>query len=46
MEYIRGQLPQLKMVREEDGEEKGIEVAPIEKWSSDNIVEYLKEHLE
>ena len=44
MEYIRGMMPQLKMINESNEEEQ-FDVVPIEKWTVDNIKEYLKEHL-
>ena len=43
MEYIRGQPPQLKMVNEDDSSKDT--VITIEKWSVDDIVAYLKEHM-
>ena len=42
MEYIRGMMPQLKMINESNEEEQ-FDVVPIEKWTVDNIKEYLKE---
>eukprot|EP00945_MAST-04E_sp_MAST-4E-sp1_P007321 g7321.t1 len=43
MEFIRGQSPQLKMVDEEDSSKDTI--ITISKWSVDDIVAYLKEHM-
>jgi hypothetical protein len=43
MEFIRGQSPQLKMVDEEDSSKDTI--ITIGKWSVDDIVAYLKEHM-
>ena len=44
MDYIRGMMPQLKMINEGD-EKADFDIVPIEKWTVDNIKEYLKEHL-
>ena len=44
MDYVRGMMPQLKMINEGE-EEETFDIVPIEKWTVDNIKEYLKEHL-
>ena len=44
MDYIRGMMPQLKMINEGD-DKADFDIVPIEKWTVDNIKEYLKEHL-
>ena len=43
MDYVRGMMPQLKMINEGE-EEETFDIVPIEKWTVDNIKEYLKEH--
>ena len=44
MDYVRGMMPQLKMINEGE-EDETFDIVPIEKWTVDNIKEYLKEHL-
>ena len=41
VEYVRGKMPVFVM-KKEDGSE---EIVPIDKWKTDNMVEYLTERL-
>lgn len=43
IEYVRGQLPQLRMIS--DNEDEDDEIVNLQKWKTAHIEEYLKDKL-